>query len=66
MWRDCKGFEICIAGFEFESGCASLVRAWDSRDFTRLLGLIKCAFWEVGFFSNKKKMNVRKQILAFD
>ena len=56
LWSDCKGFKICIICFEFESGCVSLVRAWNSQDFTRSLGPIKYTFREVGFFSNKKKM----------
>jgi len=52
---DGKEFEICTAGLEFESGRASLVRAWDSWGFTRSLEPIKCAFWEDGFSSNPKK-----------
>ena len=27
IWHDSKGFEICKAGLEFESGHASLIRA---------------------------------------
>ena len=42
--RNDKGFEICTAGLEFESGCAFLVRAWDNQSFTRLPELTKCTF----------------------
>jgi hypothetical protein len=40
-WHDGKGFEICTAGLEFKSGRASLIRVWDSRDFTRSPGPTK-------------------------
>jgi len=48
-YRDGKGFEICIAGLEFESGRASFVRAWDSRDFTPSPGSTKYAFQKIRF-----------------
>jgi len=46
---------ICTAGLEFESGRASLVRAWDGQGFTRSLGPTKCSFRKVGFSQIKKK-----------
>ncbi|XP_024462734.1 16 kDa phloem protein 1 [Populus trichocarpa] len=39
-----KGFEICTAGLEFESGRALLVKDWDSRGFIRSPGPTKYAF----------------------
>jgi hypothetical protein len=54
-WCDDKGFEICTAGLEFESGRAPLIRAWDNRSFTRSPKLTKCAFPGDGVFSNPKK-----------
>jgi hypothetical protein len=53
--RDGKRLEICTAGFEFESGHALLVRAWNSRGFTRSPGPTKNVFREVGFPRIKKK-----------
>jgi hypothetical protein len=50
-----KGFEICTAGLEFESGRAPLVRAWDSRGFTPSPGPTKCAFRGGEVSSNPKK-----------
>jgi len=46
---DSKGLKICIVDLEFESGRASLVRARDSRDFTRSPGPTKCAFRKMRF-----------------
>jgi len=53
--RDSKGFEICTAVLEFESGRAPLVRAWDSRDFTPSPGPTKCVFQGMRFPRIKKK-----------
>ena len=39
-----KGFKICIAGLEFESGRVFFVKVWDSQDSTRSLEPTKCAF----------------------
>jgi len=50
--RDDKGFEICTVDFEFESGRAFLVRAWDSRGFTRLPEPTKSDFQRVGFLES--------------
>ena len=47
--------EICIAGLEFESGRAPLVRAWDNRSFTRSSGPTKCVFRRVEFPRIQKK-----------
>ena len=55
VWRDGKELEICTAGLEFESRRAPLVRAWDSRRFTRLSGPTKYAFQKVDFLKFKKK-----------
>jgi hypothetical protein len=57
-YRDGKGFEICTAGLEFESGHAPLVRAWDSRSFTPSSEPTKCAFrgGEVSRIQKKKKV----------
>jgi hypothetical protein len=41
--------EICITSLEFKSGRAPLVRDWDNRGFTHLLGPTKYAFQTVGF-----------------
>jgi hypothetical protein len=57
-WYDGKGFEICTAGLEFESGRVPLVRAWDIRGFTRLPEPTKYAFRRWGFLESKKKMYV--------
>jgi hypothetical protein len=54
-WRDDKEIEICTVSIEFESGRAPLVRACDSRDFTRSPEPTKCAFREVRFPRIKKK-----------
>jgi hypothetical protein len=54
--RDGKRLEICTAGFEFESGHALLVRAWNNRGFTHSPGPTKNIFREVGFPRIKKKM----------
>jgi len=54
-WRDGKGLEIYTADFEFESGHAPLVRAWNSQGFTRSPEPTKCTFWEVGFPRIQKK-----------
>jgi hypothetical protein len=48
-WRDGKELEIYTAGLEFESGRTPLVRAWDSRSFTRSSGPTKYAFQEMKF-----------------
>jgi len=63
-WRDDKEFKICIAGFEFKSRRASLVRAWDSRGFTRSPDLTKCAFRGIRFprIQKKKAMNTSVSI----
>ena len=61
-WCDGKGLEICTAGFEFELGRAPLVRAWNSRGFTRSPGLTKCAFWRVEFPRIKKKNDQQNPI----
>jgi len=53
--RDDKGFEIYIADFKFESGRASLVRAWNSQGFTPSPESTKCAFREGEVSSNPKK-----------
>jgi len=55
---DGKGFEICTAGLEFESGRAPLVRAWDSWGFTPSPGPTKCTFREGEVSSNKKKKEI--------
>ena len=47
--------EICTADLEFESGRTLLVKAWDSRGFTRSLRLTKYAFQGVGFPRIQKK-----------
>jgi len=50
---------ICTAGLEFESGRASLVRAWNGQSFTCSFGPTKCSFRKVGFSQikkNKKKV----------
>jgi len=52
---DGKGFEICTAGLEFESGCAPFERIWNSRGFTPLPGSTKCDFQEVRFPRIQKK-----------
>ena len=54
--RDGKGFEICTTGFEFESGRAPLVRAWDNRGFTRSPGPTRCAFRGMRFPRIQKKI----------
>jgi hypothetical protein len=46
---------ICTAGLEFELGHIFLVRAWDSRGFTRSPGLTKNAFRRVRFPRIKKE-----------
>ena len=53
---DGKGLEICTTYLKFKSGGAPLVRAWDSRSFTRLPGLTKCAFQGVRFPRIQKKI----------
>ena len=59
-WRDDKEIEICTVSLEFESGRAPLVRACDSRDFTRSPEPTKCAFREVEFPRIKKKSYIFK------
>ena len=54
--RDGKGFEICTAGLEFESGRALLLRVWDSQGFTRSPGPTKYAFREMEFPRIQKKI----------
>ena len=41
-WRNGKVLEICIESLEFESKCTPLVKACDSRGFTRSLKPTKC------------------------
>jgi hypothetical protein len=53
-WRDGKGLEICIAGLEFESGRAPLVKAWDSQGFTHSPEPTKYTFRKVRFPRIKK------------
>jgi len=60
--RDDKGFEICTAGLEFESGRAPLVRAWDSRSFTPSPGPTKYAFQGGEVSSNSKKKKKSKGV----
>ena len=57
MWRDDKELEICIAGLKFESGRVSIVRAWNSRGFTRSPKPTKYVFWEMGLISSNSKKN---------
>ena len=52
---------MCTAGFEFESGRAPLVRAWDSRGFTCSPGPTKYAFQKVGFPRIQKKKKKKKK-----
>jgi hypothetical protein len=59
--NDDKGFEMCTADLEFESGRASLVRASNSRSFTRSPEPIKCTFREVGISSNPKRKKEKKK-----
>jgi hypothetical protein len=59
---DDKGFEMCTAGLEFESGRASLIRAWNSRGFTRSPEPTKCTFQEVGFLRIQKKKRKKKKM----
>ena len=54
-WYDGKGFEICTACLEFESGYISLVRVWDSRGFTHPLESLKYTFQGMEFPQIKKK-----------
>ena len=63
-WRDDKEIEICTVSLEFESGRAPLVRACDSRDFTRSPEPTKCAFREVEFPWIKKKIVFSKCFFA--
>ena len=63
--RDGKGFEICTAGLEFESGRAPLVRAWDSRGFTRSPRPTKCAFRGVGFPRIQKKKLLSRRLYFY-
>jgi hypothetical protein len=49
-----KKLKIYTKGFKFESGYASLVRAWDSKGFTRSPGPTKYAFRGVEFPKKKK------------
>jgi hypothetical protein len=58
---DDKGFEMCTADLEFESGRASLVRASNSRGFTRSPEPIKCTFREVGFLRIQKEKKKKKE-----
>jgi hypothetical protein len=55
--RDDKELEICIAGLEFESGRVFIVRAWNSRGFTRSPKPTKYAFWKMGLISSNSKKN---------
>jgi len=57
-YRNGKEFEICTTDLEFESGCASLVRAWNSWGFTPSPEPTKCAFWGNEVSSNPKKKNM--------
>jgi len=59
--NDDKGFEMCTADLEFESGRASLVRASNSRSFTRSPEPIKCTFREVGFLRIQKEKKKKKR-----
>jgi hypothetical protein len=60
--RNGKGFEICTAGLEFESGRVPLIRAWDSWGFTRSPGSVKYVFWNVRFPRIQKKIFQRKNL----
>ena len=50
--------EIYIVDFKFESGRASLVKAWDNQCFTHSPELTKCVFLRSGVSSNPKKKSV--------
>ena len=66
VWRGGKGFEICIAGLEFESGRAPLVKAWDSRGFTHSPEATKMHCPGDGISSNPKKKNFIKSLNLFN
>lgn len=57
-WYDDKKFEICTVDFEFESGHAILLKAWDNQGFTHSPESIKNTFFENGVFSNLKTKKV--------
>jgi len=61
-WCDDKGLEICTAGLEFESGRASLVRAWDSWGFSRSPRPTKCTFRGWGSSNPKKKVTIQPEL----
>jgi hypothetical protein len=64
--NDGNGLQICTAGLEFESGRAFFIRVWDSRDFTRSPGSIKCAFRRMGFPRIQiKKKDIQMMYLAW-
>jgi hypothetical protein len=53
---DGKELEICTTYLKFKSGGAPLVRAWDSRDFTRSPGPTKYVFQGMMFPRIQKKI----------
>ena len=61
--KEIKGLEICTVDLELESGRAPLVRAWDSRGFTRSPGPTKCAFRGVRFPRIQKKKLLHQKIV---
>jgi hypothetical protein len=60
-WRDGKKFKICIVIFKFELKRASLIKIWNSRDFTRSPKLINYIFRDARI----QKKVINNQVLIF-